>query len=61
MGAARAGLMLYLQTIFTAVLAYLLLGEQLQSYHLEGAAIIVVGLLLVTLLKPRAEPVAAKP
>ncbi|MFS8113693.1 DMT family transporter [Rhizobium jaguaris] len=61
LGAARAGLMLYLQTIFTAILAYLLLGERLQSYHLEGAAIIVVGLLLVTLLKPKTELAAAKP
>ncbi|MDL2397728.1 DMT family transporter [Rhizobium mayense] len=61
LGAARAGVLLYLQTIFTAVLAYLLLGEQLQFYHLEGAAIIIVGLLLVTLLKPRTELAAAKP
>ncbi|MDL2407961.1 DMT family transporter [Rhizobium calliandrae] len=60
LGAARAGVMLYLQTIFTAVLAYLLLGEQLQFYHLEGAAIIIVGLLLVTLLKPKTELAAAK-
>ncbi|TXR46649.1 DMT family transporter [Phyllobacterium endophyticum] len=58
LGAARAGVLLYLQTIFTAVLAYLILGERLQSYHLEGAAIIVVGLLLVILLKPSSKPAA---
>jgi drug/metabolite transporter (DMT)-like permease len=61
LGAARAGVLLYLQTIFVAILAYLILGEQLQTYHLEGAAIIIVGLLLVTLLKPKTEPAAAKP
>ncbi|MBB4238948.1 DMT family transporter [Rhizobium esperanzae] len=52
LGAARAGVLLYIQTIFIAVLAYLFLGEQLQRYHLEGAALIVAGLLLIILLKP---------
>lgn len=60
LGAARAGVLLYLQTIFTAVLAYLILGEQLQRYHLEGATIIVVGLLLVILLKPKTRIETAK-
>ncbi|OWV77167.1 hypothetical protein ATY76_04270 [Rhizobium sp. R339] len=54
LGAARAGVLLYIQTIFIAVLAYLFLGEQLQRYHLEGAALIVAGLLLIILLKPAA-------
>ncbi|MEZ2131877.1 MULTISPECIES: DMT family transporter [unclassified Sinorhizobium] len=61
LGAARAGVLLYLQTIFVAVLAYLILGEQLQRYHLEGAAIIIIGLLLVILLKPKSEAAAARP
>lgn len=60
LGAARAGVLLYLQTIFVAVLAYLILGEQLQRYHLEGAAIIIIGLLLVIFLKPKTEAAAAK-
>jgi drug/metabolite transporter (DMT)-like permease len=51
LGAARAGMLLYIQTIFIAVLAYLFLGERLQRYHLEGAALIVIGLLLIILLK----------
>ncbi|MBB4272854.1 DMT family transporter [Rhizobium mongolense] len=61
LGAARAGVLLYIQTIFIAVLAYLFLGEQLQRYHLEGAALIVAGLLLIILLKPttRAEETKA--
>ncbi|EPE99208.1 DMT family transporter [Rhizobium grahamii] len=55
LGAARAGVLLYIQTIFIAVLAYLILGEQLQRYHLEGAALIVAGLLLIIFLKPKTE------
>ncbi len=60
LGAARAGVLLYLQTIFTAVLAYFILGEHLQPYHLQGAAIIVIGLLFVILLKPRTRPAATR-
>ncbi len=54
LGASRAGVFLYIQTIFIAVLAYLILGERLHAYHLEGAALIIAGLLLVILLKPKA-------
>ena len=57
---ARAGVLLYIQTIFIAVLAYLILGEQLQRYHLEGAALIVAGLLLIILLKSKAGAEATK-
>jgi len=53
LGAGRAGLLLYIQTIFIAVLAYLILGEKLEAYHLEGAALIIAGLLLTILLKPK--------
>jgi drug/metabolite transporter (DMT)-like permease len=60
LGAARAGVLLYIQTIFIAVLAYLMLGEQLQPYHLEGAALIIAGLFFVILLKPQSKPVAKK-
>lgn len=60
LGAARAGVLLYIQTIFIAVLAYLILGERLQRYHLEGAALVIAGLLLIILLKPKATAEAAK-
>ena len=60
LGAARAGMFLYIQTIFIAILAYLILGEQLQPYHLEGAGLIIVGLLFVILLKPQSKPMATK-
>ncbi len=52
LGASRAGLLLYLQTAFVALLAYLLLGESLHGYDLAGAAFIVAGLVLAMALKP---------
>jgi len=52
LGASRAGVFLYLQTVFVAVLAYFFLGEYLLPYHLVGAFFILVGVLVVMLLKP---------
>jgi drug/metabolite transporter (DMT)-like permease len=56
LGAGRASMLLYLQTVFVAVLAYLFLGESLHDYDLTGAAFIVTGLVLATAIKskPRA-------
>jgi drug/metabolite transporter (DMT)-like permease len=53
LGASRAGMLLYLQTAFVALLAYLFLGESLHAYHLIGAAIIVAGLVIANVLKPK--------
>jgi drug/metabolite transporter (DMT)-like permease len=53
LGASRAGVLLYIQTIFIAVLAYLILGEKIQIYHFEGAALVIVGLLLIIFLKQK--------
>ena len=53
LGASKAGVFLYLQTVFVAILAYFFLGERLLPYHLVGAAFILTGVLLVTLFKPR--------
>lgn len=58
-GSGRAGVFLYLQTIFIAALAYLLLGERLHIYTLFGAALIVAGVLLVTLSRFREAAVPA--
>jgi drug/metabolite transporter (DMT)-like permease len=60
LGASRASALLYLQTLFVAILAYLFLGESLHGYDLAGAAFIAAGLLLVTLVKPKV-PAMAKP
>jgi drug/metabolite transporter (DMT)-like permease len=54
LGAGKAGVFLYLQAIFVAGLAYPLLGERLHPYHLAGATLILMGVLLVTLIKPHA-------
>jgi drug/metabolite transporter (DMT)-like permease len=59
LGASKASSLLYLQTVFVAVLAYVFLGESLHGYDLAGAAFIAAGLLLVTLVKARA-PAAAR-
>jgi drug/metabolite transporter (DMT)-like permease len=53
LGAAKAGTLMYSQVIFVAALAWLLLGEQIEPYHLAGAALILGGVALVMLLRPR--------
>ena len=53
LGAGRASMLLYLQTLFVAILAYLFLGESLHDYDLAGAAFIVAGLVLATAIKPK--------
>jgi drug/metabolite transporter (DMT)-like permease len=52
LGAAKASVTFYLQTLFTVILAYFLLGEQLHLYHAVGIALIATGIILVTLIKP---------
>ena len=56
LGASRASLMLYLQTIFVAILAYLILGERLHPFHLAGAALIVVGIVLANIKARMSDP-----
>nr|WP_245428457.1 DMT family transporter [Mesorhizobium ephedrae] len=51
LGASRAGMLLYLQAAFVALLAFLLLGESLHGYHVAGAAIIVCGLLIANMIR----------
>ncbi|HTO18767.1 MAG TPA: EamA family transporter [Pseudomonas sp.] len=48
LGAAKASLALYTMPVFAAVLAYLLLGETLQTFHWVGGALIFGGLLFAT-------------
>lgn len=52
LGASRAGMLMYLQAVFVAGLAWLFLGESLHRYDLTGAILIVLGLVLATALKP---------
>ncbi len=48
LGTAVAGATLYLAPIYAAVLAMLILGEQIMDYHVYGAALILPGLWLVS-------------
>ena len=59
LGAGRASMLLYLQTVFVAILAYLFLGEGLHGYDLAGAAFIVAGLVLANAIKPKPRPAQA--
>ena len=52
LGAAKASVTFYLQTLFTVILAYALLDEQLHLYHAAGIALIATGIMLVTLPGP---------
>jgi len=61
LGASKAGMLLYSQTVFVALLAYIFLRERLHLYHVIGAGFILAGVLLVMLLKPRPVGSAAVP
>jgi len=60
LGAGRAGMLLYLQSLFVAILAYFILDERLHGYDLIGAAFIIAGVLASALGRP-AKPPAAVP
>jgi drug/metabolite transporter (DMT)-like permease len=53
LGAARAGTLIYLQTVFATFFAWLILGEAIKWYHFMGGGLVVVGILFVTLLRPK--------
>lgn len=48
LGAARVSVVLYLSPIYTALMAWLLLGEGLSAFHLWGMALVLPGIYLVT-------------
>lgn len=48
LGAGPTSLLMYLIPLYNGVLAYLLLGEALRSYHLVGAALVLPGIYLAT-------------
>jgi len=53
LGAAKASVTFYLQALFTAILAYLFLGEKLHLYHVAGIALIASGIAIVMLFKQK--------
>lgn len=47
-GATKAGLFIHLIPVFTVVFATTLLGETLEIYHVIGAAIVAIGIVMVS-------------
>lgn len=48
LGAAKVSVVLYLGPIYTAIIAWLVLGETLHLYHAWGMALVLPGIYLVT-------------
>jgi drug/metabolite transporter (DMT)-like permease len=48
LGAARVGVVMYLGPMYSAVLAWLVLGERIEGFHLLGACLILPGIYLST-------------
>jgi drug/metabolite transporter (DMT)-like permease len=48
LGAARVSVLLYVSPIYTALLAWLVLGEALHGFHVWGMALVLPGIYLVT-------------
>ncbi len=48
LGAARAGLTLYLSPLYAASVAFLVLGEPIKGYHAIGVAVILPGIYLAS-------------
>ena len=58
-GPAKAGQAITLMPLFGAFLSAGLLGERLHPYHFAGMALIVLGIALSVLAKPRQQPAGA--
>ncbi len=56
LGAGPTSLVMYLIPIYNSVLAFLLLGEALETYHLIGAALVLPGIYLATRSAGRKHP-----
>jgi drug/metabolite transporter (DMT)-like permease len=48
LGAARVGVVMYLGPLYSAVLAWAVLGERIEGFHLVGACLILPGIYLST-------------
>lgn len=53
LGPAHAGTLIYTQSVFIAIFAWIILGERLEWYHYVGAAIIATGVCLVLMMRPK--------
>ena len=48
LGAGPTGLIMYMSPLFTGLLGFLLLGEELRLYHLAGVLLVLPGIFLAT-------------
>ena len=48
LGAARVGMVLYLGPLYAAVIAWVVLGESIERFHLVGAVLVLSGIALAT-------------
>ncbi|HEY6514404.1 MAG TPA: DMT family transporter [Burkholderiaceae bacterium] len=48
LGAARVGVVMYLGPLYSAVLAWAVLGERIEGFHLVGGCLILPGIFLTT-------------
>lgn len=48
-GANKAGPFIHLMPVFSTILAVIFLGEKIQAYHLQGIAMVFVGITMTTL------------
>ena len=55
LGSGRAGLFIHLIPAFTVIMAIILLGEELRSFHLSGIALIFIGIYFSSSQKRAAE------
>jgi drug/metabolite transporter (DMT)-like permease len=53
LGASRAGTLVYTQMLFATFFAWTILGERIEWYHYVAGSLVIVGILLVTLLRPQ--------
>lgn len=53
LGPANAGTLIYTQSVFIAIFAWIIPGERLEWYHYVGAAIIATGVCLVLMMRPK--------
>lgn len=59
LGVNRSGFYMYLVPIFSAALAALFLDERIETYHLVGCILIVIGVTLSTRSRPQPQPGAS--
>ena len=56
LGATVTGVSFHLVALFTALLAFLVLGEPVRTFHIAGIGLILLGFFFTTLRRPTSQP-----